>query len=374
MKNPAIKLGVLFSQTGPTAVTERAHIQGVLVACEEINAGGGIDGRPLEPVIVNPAGDDRLFHEMATDLLMRQRINVIVGCCLSTSRKTVVPVVERFNGILLYPSVYEGFEYSPNVIYGGAVPNQVIVPLFEYLFAHHGRKVALIGSDTLYAREINRIGKEFLCQSGGRLVMESYFPFATPAARFRATLKQFVSEGADAIISTVVGEDTVTLYDVFSEIDRPGREIPIASLTTTESELARMTPEARVGHLSALPYFGSLAAPGNEAFVAAFRRRYGAEAMPGIYSEVCYSLVHLFADAVRQGGETDTEALLPLLLRSVVHGPGGDRTIDGDNNHFVLKPMIGKATADGTFEIVWNSPSAIRPDPYLISYDRSLVA
>lgn len=368
-----VKIGVLFSQTGPTSVTEKAHIQGVLVACEEINSGGGIGGRPLEPIIVNPAGDDRLFHEMATEL-MRQRINVIAGCCLSTSRKTVVPVIERFNGILLYPSVYEGFEYSPNVIYGGAVPNQVIVPLLEYLFTHHGKKIALIGSDTLYAREINRIVKEFLGESGGRLVREAYFPFTTELGQFKAMLRHFVDQHADAIVSTVVGQDSVTLYDAFSEVDQPGRLIPIASLTTTESELAHMKPKARVGHLSALPYFGSLATPQNEAFITKFRRRYGEDAIPGVYSEVCYSMVHLFADAVRETGETDTDAILPVLAGAIVRGAGGETTIDPENNHFLLRPMIGRSSEDGTFSVVWTSPQAIRPDPYLIAYDRSLVA
>jgi branched-chain amino acid transport system substrate-binding protein len=254
------------------------------------------------------------------------------------------------------------------------VPNQVIVPLLEYLFAHYGKRIALIGSDTLYAREINRIVKEFLGESGGRLVRESYSPFLTPATRFRTMARQFVDDGADAIISTVVGEDSVTLYNAFGEVERRGREIPIASLTTTESELAQVAPEARAGHLSALPYFGSMATPGNDAFVATFRRRYGAGAVPGVYSEVCHSLVHMFADAVRQTGETDTDAILPWLAQSVVRGPGGERAIDPENNHLVLRPMIGKSQADGTFEIVWTSPTAIRPDPYLIAYDRSLVA
>lgn len=372
MGNETVKLGVLFSQTGPMAVTESAHLQGVLIACDEINARGGIDGRLLEPVIADPAGKDRRYEELATDLLLRQRVSAIVGCCLSTSRKMVVPVVERYNGVLLYPSVYEGFEYSPNVIYGGAVPNQVIVPLLEYLFAQYGRKIGLIGSDTLYAREINRIVREFLTESGGKIIDEVYFPFATSNSRFEPTLKRFVAEDADAIISTVVGEDSVALYEAFGTVERGGRAIPIGSLTTTESELGRMSPFARVGHLSALPYFGSLDSPLNRSFVAAFQSRYGRDKIPGVYTEVCYVLVHMFADAVRQAGDADGDSILPILSGAVFKGPAGDKAIDLDNHHFVLRPMIGRASESGGFDIVWKSSGAVRPDPYLVSYDRSL--
>ncbi len=372
MADNPIKIGVLFSQSGPMAVTETAHIQGVLLACEELNSQGGVGGRLIEPVIVNPDGSDQRYDRMATELLLKQGINAIFGCCLSSSRKAVVPIIERYNGILFYPSVYEGFEYSPNVIYGGAVPNQVIVPLLEYLFVHHGKRIALFGSDTLYAREINRIVNEFLSDSGGSVVEEIYFPFGTASARFEPALKRVVEAGVDAIMSTVVGEDSVTLYDTFHGVDHGGRNIPIASLTTTESELGKMLPDARTGHLSALPYFGTLDNPQNKAFVAAFQKRYGDRQTPGIYTEVCYSLVHIYADAVRQCGETDSDSILPILTSAVFKAPSGDKSIDLDTNHFMQRPLIGKANVSGDFDIVWRSDALIRADPYLVAYDRSL--
>jgi ABC-type branched-subunit amino acid transport system substrate-binding protein len=372
MVDNTIKIGVLFSQSGPMAVTETAHIQGVLLACEELNAQGGVCGRLIEPVIVNPDGSDQRYDRMATELLLKQGINAIFGCCLSTSRKAVLPIVERYNGILFYPSVYEGFEYSPNVIYGGAVPNQVTVPLLEYLFAHHGKRIALFGSDTLYAREINRIVNEFLSDSGGSVVEEIYFPFGTTASRFEPALKRVVASGVDAIMSTVVGEDCVMLYEAFHGVERGGRDVPIASLTTTESELGKMSPDARAGHLSALPYFGTLDNPLNKAFVAAFQKRYGDEKTPGVYTEVCYALVHIYADAVRQCGETDSDSILPILTSAVFKGPSGDMSIDLDTNHFMQRPLIGRANVAGEFDIVWRSNAPIRADPYLVAYDRSL--
>lgn len=373
MSSAGVKIGVLFSQSGPMAVTENAHIRGVLLACEEINAAGGILGQQLDPIILDPAGSDENFATLATELLVRHRVNVIFGACLSTSRKAVLPVVERFNGILFYPSVYEGFEYSPNVIYGGAVPNQVVLPLLEYLYQNEGRRIVLIGSDTLYAREVNRIVAEFLGESGGEIVEEIYAPIGSSEAYFRVVLARMKDAGPDAIISTVVGEGSVALYSAFATEGLSGESLPIASLTTTESELWRMKPEARTGHISVASYFSTLAMPENIAFRTLFHERFGKEGEPSVYSSVTYSQVHMFADAVRQAGSDETDALLSALSGSVLKGPGGNVFLDIETNHFTLRPLIGKATHNGTFEIVWRGSNVIRPDPYLVGYDRSIM-
>ena len=354
------------------AVTENAHLQGILLACEEINDAGGIDGKPISPIILNPEGSDQLYAEMATELLLKHRVNAIFGCCLSTSRKAVIPVVERFNGVLFYPSVYEGFEYSPNVIYGGAVPNQLILPLLEYIYQNHGRQIALLGSDTLYSREINRVVTEFLAESDGKVAFEYYFPFGASAEHMVSKLQQVAALSVDAILSTVVGEDSVVLYSSFAEIDSFQQNVPIASLTTTESELAKTGSNGKPGQLSVSPYFGSIKTKENKNFVTRFRSKYGKDSTPGVYSEVCYSLVHIFSNAVRLSGDTDTDSILEALSGAVFKSPGGDLSIDIDTNHFMLRPHIGKSTKEGGFEIVWKSRSVIRPDPYIVAYDRSV--
>ena len=369
-----LKLGVLFSQSGPMAVTENAHLQGVLLACEEINTTGGVDGCPIDPIILDPRGDDRRYAELAAELLLKHRANCIVGCCLSSSRKAVLPVIERFNGVLLYPSVYEGFEYTPNVIYGGAVPNQMVIPLLEYIFAHHGRRIALLGSDTLYAREINRIVKEFLAESDGVVMDEHYFPFGVTADGVHPVLNRVLEHGADAIISTVVGEDSVTLYSAYGAKETSDQGPPIASLTTTESELHRVTPRARRGHLAISPYFGSLHTAANNSFVDLFQARFGEDVLPGVYSEVTYSLVHFVANAARVAGNTDSDSILHALSGAVFKSPGGDLSIDLETNHFALRPMVGLSNDQGHYDVVWKSSTPIAPDPYLVSYDRTLTS
>lgn len=372
MENEPIKIGVLFSQTGHMAVSENAHIQGILLACEEVNAAGGVDGNLLEPIILNPEGDDQKYAEMASELLLKHRVNTIFGCCLSSSRKAVLPMVERYNGILFYPSVYEGFEYSPHVIYGGAVPNQMIIPLLEYIYRNHGKRIALIGSDTLYAREINRIVTEFLAGSNGVLVSETYLPFGTPTKSIEAMLSQTIGDDVDAVLSTVVGEDSVSLYSAYAGSKFTDAKVPIASLTTTESELVKINPKARAGHLAVSPYFGSLETAENKAFVAAYQKRFGTDCIPGVYSEVGYSLVHIFANAVRLCGTTETEDILAALSGAVFKSPAGDLFVDIETNHFTRRPLVGRSNQNGGFEILWRGPSVVRPDPYLVAYDRSV--
>jgi ABC-type branched-subunit amino acid transport system substrate-binding protein len=371
VQSDPLKIGVLFSQKGAMDVSECAHLQGILLACAEINAAGGIGGRQLTPVILDPQGDDKRYAELATDLLLKHRVNAIFGCCLSSSRKAVLPVIERFNGILFYPSVYEGFEYSPNVVYGGAVPNQLVLPLLEYLFATQGRRIALVGSDTLYAREINRIVKEFLAESSGISVLERYLPFSATTEDFLQAAKLVQSQGADAVLSTVVGRSSIAFYEAYAEITGPASLAPIASLTTTESELAQMRPEARLGHLAVAPYFGTLATVANKSFVNLFHGKYGS-AGPGVYSEVAYSLVHFYANALELAGAADTDTILGALSGAVFKAPGGDVQIDTETNHCSIRPLIGKANLAGQYDIVWQSPTVIRADPYLIAYDRSV--
>ena len=365
--------GVLLSQSGVMDVSETAHLRGILLACEEINAGGGINGHPLSPIIVDPKGDDRMFAELATELLLGAKVNVIFGCCLSSSRKVVLPVVERFNGVLFYPSVYEGFEYSPNVIYGGAVPNQLVVPLLEYLYTRHGRRIALVGSDTLYAREINRIVKEFLFESSGTCVSEQYLSLSSTPLDFAQVTRKMASLNPDAILSTVVGQHSIAFYEAYADACPHPNRAPIASLTTTEAELALMSPAARVGHLAVSPYFSSIDTPGNAEFTALYHR-FHKTGSPGVYAQVAYALVHFYANALRTAGRGDTEDLLAALSGAVFNAPGGDLCIDAETNHVSVRPLIGKADADGQYAVEWRSPMVIRADPYLIAYDRSVGA
>lgn len=373
MTDNGINIGVLFSQSGSMSVSENAHLEGVLLACDEINRNGGIEGEKINPIVFDPKGDNRLYAEMAIELLIKHQVNIIFGCCLSSSRKIVLPIVERYNGILFYPSVYEGFEYSPNVIYGGAVPNQLVIPLLKYLFKEYGRNIAFIGSDTIYAREINRIVKEFLDESGGDVVSEKYLAFNPDKSQLKSALNEIISKSPDVILSTVVGDDSVDLYNLYAKLKSPNNTAPIASLTTTESELLQINKNAREGHIAVGTYFSSLKTEASEKFVQLYKDRYGIDRNPGVYSEVGYSLVHFFADSVRLAGNVETDDVLANLTGAVFKAPSGGLFIDLETNHFTVKPLVAKSNKDGCYEIQWKGNAVVKPDPYLISYDRSIL-
>ncbi|WP_134500995.1 transporter substrate-binding domain-containing protein [Microvirga pakistanensis] len=367
-----IHVGVLFAQTGTMAVTERAQLSGTLLAIEEVNSRGGIAGRMIVPVIEDPASELSRYREIAKRMLARDEVPVIFGCCSSASRKAILPLIERHGALLFYGSTYEGFEYSPNVIYTGATPSQSIVPLAVYLFRHFGKRFFLVGSDYVFAREINRITREFLAESGGAAIGEEYVPQGAGPAAFKAIAAKIAAAEPDVILSTVVGGDTAPFVEACHAMGATNLERPIAGLTATEDELQPLLPEARVGHLTVSSYFAGLSTQGNRAFLARYRDRYGPESRPSVYSETAYSQVHLFADAVNRAGGADPELLLQLLSGARFDAPQGEIMIDPENNHTHLRPRIARCNSSGVFEVVWEAPTRIAPDPYLVAYNRSL--
>ncbi len=367
-----IHVGVLFSQKGHMAVTENAQLRGTLVAIDEINSFGGVNGRSIVPMIEEPGSSPTAYKELARKLLVRDQVSVIFGCCSSASRKALLPLLERYGGILFYPSVYEGFEYCPNVIYTGATPSQTIVPLVEYLFQNYGRKMFLAGSDYIFAREINRITKEFLLESGGTVTGEEYISVGAGDAVFRAVAAKIKGTNPDVILCTVVGEDTAPFYEACHVIGVHPARSPIASLTASEGELEALSPGARAGHITAASYFHGLETPTNRNFVAIYQARYGTHSRPSIYAETAYFQVHLFAEAVAAAGNCDSDQLLGLLRGARITAPQGEIMVDPENNHVYLRPRIGRARDDGGFDIIWEATAAIKPDPYLLTYDRSI--
>ncbi len=283
-------------------------------------------------------------------------------------------MIERFNGILFYPSVYEGFEYSPNVIYGGGIPNQLVLPFLEYIYSNYGRRIALIGSDYIYPKEINRIVTEFLDASNGEVVAEHYLPFSANAAETKIVLQQALSKVPDVILSTVVVKDSANLYTLYSSLKSEKNNPPIASMTMVESELAEIDAVARDGHIAVAPYFASIDKDQNQQFLASFKARFGDDVSPCVYSQVTYSLVHFFSNAIHLAGQANTEGVLAALAGAVFKSPGGDLSIDLETNHLTLRPYVAKSTESGQYEILCGHSSIIRPDPYLVSYDRSITS
>jgi branched-chain amino acid transport system substrate-binding protein len=361
----AWRVGVLFSRTGPMAVSESEHFFGTALAIQEINRAGGILGREIEVIAYDPGSAPETYRKMADQLLTEDGASVIFGCSTSAERKAVLPAIERRNGLLWYPSLYEGFEYSPNVIYTGAAPNQNSFPLAEYIVRKYGPRVYLIGSDYIYPRESNRIMRDLVESYAGTVAGEQYVAMEASDAELTRALELIRMRSPDVVFSTIVGRSAQRFYRLFAEMGFDPAKLPIASLTMAEGEIREIGPEFCAGHLTAASYFGALKHDSNARFKAAFAKAFGRDRPVSMWSAGAYAQVKLFAMALAEAGNLDTQRLVDAALGLSLDSPEGPIRIDPDNNHIWLTPRIGRARADGAFDIVWESKSPIKPDPYL---------
>ncbi|MCC5859615.1 MAG: transporter substrate-binding domain-containing protein [Ectothiorhodospiraceae bacterium] len=360
------RVGILFSETGVTSVIEKSQLHGALLAIEEINEAGGVAGREIQPIAYDPGSVVTRYGELAETLLAQDGVNVIFGCYMSSTRKEVLPVIERRNALFFYPTLYEGFEYSPNVIYGGAAPNQNSVPLASYLMENYGNRFYFVGSDYIYPRESNRVMRTIVRQGGGEVIGERYVPLHAQAKDFEVILRDIRRQQPDVIFSTVVGTGTINFYQAYRQAGGDGKRVPIASLTTNEAEVAQMGAEAAAGHITAAPYFRNISTPANQRFLERYKRRFGTVADVTSCCEAAYFQVHMFANALRQTGTTDTDQLRAALSGAEYDAPQGRVKIDPDNNHTYLESRIGRVDDQGEYVVEFEVGRAIKPDPYLV--------
>lgn len=359
------RVGVLFSRSGLMAITESEHFFGTALAIEEINKAGGVLGRDIEVIAYDPGSAPETYRKMADRLLTEDGASVIFGCSTSAERKAVLPAIERRNGLLWYPSLYEGFEYSSNVIYTGACPNQNSFPLAEYIVRKYGPRVYLIGSDYIYPRESNRIMRDLIESYAGQVAGEQYVAMEASDAELTRALELIRMRSPDVVFSTIVGRTAQRFYRLYAERGFDPARLPIASLTLAEGELREIGPEFCDGHLTAASYFGSLRSEGSNRFRAAFAKAFGADRPVSMWSAGAYAQVKLFAKALARAGSLDTQRLVDAALGLSLDAPEGSVQIDADNNHVWLTPRIGRARSDGEFDIMWEGKGPIKPDPYL---------
>lgn len=364
------RVGVLFSNTGCMAVIEQTQLWGTLTAIEEINARGGVAGRPIQPVIYDPQSEPRKFAHYARQMMIEDGVQSIFGCYTSSSRRAVLPVVERLNGLLWYPTVYEGFEYSPNVIYTGASPNQTCVTLCRYLLREYGTRFFFVGCDYVFPRQTNRIMRELIVENGGSVVGERYLPLWASWRDFKALIPEIRAASPDVVFSTVVGQATVYLYQAYADAGLSPKTMPIASITTTEAEIAAMGADVGEGHLTAAPYFASVDSPRNASFAARLRARFGDDVTLNMCFEAAYFQVHMFAAALAEAGTTDTDILRPWVLRTEIEAPQGRVAVNPTTGHTDLWARIGRCNRRGQFDVVAQSTAPLHADPYLVATSR----
>lgn len=377
-----IKVGILHSLSGTMAISETSLKDVALMTIEEINAKGGVLGRQLEPVVVDPASNWPLFAEKARELIQKHKVAAVFGCWTSVSRKSVLPVFEELNGLLFYPVQYEGEECSYNVFYTGAAPNQQAIPAVEYLMSEDGggaKRFVLLGTDYVYPRTTNKILRAFLHSKGvsDADIMEQYTPFGhSDYQTIVAKIKKFAAEKPTAVISTINGDSNVPFYKELGNQGVKAEEIPVIAFSVGEEELRGVDTSSLVGHLAAWNYFMSIDTPENKKFIEKWKSYVkkhnlagGDKRVTNDPMEATYIGIHMWAQAAEQAGTTDVDAVRQAMGYQRFKAPSGFVITMDSKNHHLHKPVfIGEITEDGQFDIVWKTNGPIRAQawsPYL---------
>ena len=375
-----IKVGVLHSLSGTMAISETVLKDTVLMAIDEINAKGGLLGKKLEPVVVDPASNWPLFAEKAKQLLTQDKVAVTFGCWTSVSRKSVLPVYKENNGLLFYPVQYEGEELEKNVFYTGAAPNQQAIPAVEYLMSKDGgsaKRFVLLGTDYVYPRTTNKILRAFLKSKGvaDADIMEEYTPFGhSDYQTIIAKIKKFSSEGKKtAVVSTINGDSNVPFYKELGNQGLKAKDVPVVAFSVGEEELRGVDTKPLVGHLAAWNYFMSIKNPTNAEFIKKWTAYAKAKNIPGHKDkpltndpmEATYIGINMWAQAVKKAGSTDTDKVIAAMAGQTFPAPGGFMSKMDEKNHHLHKPVfIGEVKADGQFKVVWKTPGPVKAQPW----------
>jgi urea transport system substrate-binding protein len=365
-----IKVGVLHSLSGTMAISETTLKDAMLMLIDEQNKKGGLLGKKLEAVVVDPASNWPLFAEKARELIEKDKVSAVFGCWTSVSRKSVLPVFKELNSLLFYPVQYEGEESERNVFYTGAAPNQQAIPAVDYLMANDKvERWVLAGTDYVYPRTTNKILEAYLLGKGVKKedIMINYTPFGfSDWQTIVSDIKKFGSAGKKtAVVSTINGDANVPFYKELANQGIKAEDIPVVAFSVGEEELAGIDTKPLVGHLAAWNYFESVDTPANEEFIKTWKafikndKRVTNDPM-----EAAYIGFNMWVKAVEKAGTTDSDAVIDSIVGvSVPNLTGGFSAMMP--NHHITKPVyIGEIQADGQFETVWQTPGLVAGDEW----------
>ena len=365
-----IKVGILHSLSGTMAISETTLKDVMLMLIEDQNKKGGLLGKKLEPVVVDPASNWPLFAEKARELLQVHKVDVVFGNWTSVSRKSVLPVFEELNGILFYPVQYEGEESSKNVFYTGAAPNQQAIPAVDYLMKNEKvERWVLAGTDYVYPRTTNKILETYLKAKGVAAddIMVNYTPFGhSDWQTIVADIKKFGSAGKKtAVVSTINGDANVPFYKELGNQGVKAEDIPVVAFSVGEEELAGLDTKPLVGHLAAWNYFMSIDTSANDDFIAKWQKFIKDDKrVTNDPMEAHYIGFQMWVKAVQNANSTKTDAVLDSIVGVTVPNLTGGYSAMMPNHHITKPVLIGEIQADGQFETVWRTPGLVAGDAW----------
>ena len=365
-----IKVGVLHSLSGTMAISETTLKDAMLMLIDEQNKKGGVLGKKLEAVVVDPASDWPLFAEKARELIEKDKVAAVFGCWTSVSRKSVLPVFQELNSLLFYPVQYEGEESERNVFYTGAAPNQQAIPAVDYLMSNDKvERWVLAGTDYVYPRTTNKILEAYLLAKGVKAedIMINYTPFGhSDWQTIVSDIKKFGSAGKKtAVVSTINGDANVPFYKELGNQGIKAEDIPVVAFSVGEEELAGLDTKPLVGHLAAWNYFESIDNPANEEFIKTWKafikddKRVTNDPM-----EAAYIGFNMWVKAVEKAGTTDSDAVIDSIVGVSVPNLTGGYSAMMPNHHITKPVFIGEIQADGQFETVWQTSGLVAGDEW----------
>ncbi len=365
-----IKVGVLHSLSGTMAISETTLKDTVLMMIEEQNKKGGLLGKQLEPVVVDPASNWPLFAEKTRELLTQEEVDVIFGCWTSVSRKSVLPVLEELNGLMFYPVQYEGEESSKNVFYTGAAPNQQAIPAVDYLMNELGvERWVLAGTDYVYPRTTNKILEAYLKSKGvaEEDIMINYTPFGhSDWQSIVSDIKKFGGAGKKtAVVSTINGDANVPFYKELGNQGVSSEDIPVVAFSVGEEELSGIDTGPLVGHMAAWNYFQSVDTDLNSEFIQKWHAFTGDDSrVTNDPMEATYIGFNMWAQAVTAAGTTDVDAVEQAMIGQEVPNLTGGVAVMNKNHHLSKPVLIGEIQDDGQFEVVWETEGVVAGDAW----------
>jgi urea transport system substrate-binding protein len=369
-EDDTIKVGVLHSLSGTMAISETTLKDTVLMMIEEQNNKGGIMGKKLEPVVVDPASNWPLFAEKTRELITKEDVDVIFGCWTSVSRKSVLPVVEELNGLLFYPVQYEGEESSKNVFYTGAAPNQQAIPAVDYLINDLGvERFVLAGTDYVYPRTTNKILEAYLKSKGvaEKDIMINYTPFGhSDWQSIVSEIKAFGSQGMKtAVVSTINGDANVPLYKELGNQGVSAEDIPVIAFSVGEEELSGIDTGPLVGHLAAWNYFQSVYNDTNNTFIDQWHAYTGDDKrVTNDPMEATYIGFNMWVKAVEKAKSTDTDKVADAMIGIQTPNLTGGTAVMNENHHLSKPVLIGEIQDDGQFAVVWETEGLVKGDAW----------
>ncbi|WP_240630128.1 transporter substrate-binding domain-containing protein [Brenneria alni] len=369
-----IPVGILYSVSGQYGGIGREMLNGIMLAIEEVNASRRFNFT-LAPVVYDPACNLDNYYRYCHDLLYRHGVKHIVGCYTSASRKLILPLVEGANALLWHTARYEGFESSNNVMYLGAVPNQHVLPMLSYVINHYPAEIYHVGSNYIWSEEIDRIIRDALETQGGAMIHSQFL--ALGDTEVEQVILDIIHRRPPVILVTLVGISAYRFYRVWKTMEQDyeflrSQSIVRLSLTLCESEVALVGADALEGYLVSAVYFQSIENEQNSQFIQRYRRRFGENATTTVDAEAAWMCGHFLAKAINRCGSDETSQVREAVYAESLSAPNGVTCINRENNHASLTPRLARLGKDGRFQILWQSPGPVTPDPWLTWSDFSL--